>query len=71
MKRRVGEASRCGEGGVTSVCKIDVKIALACSEICKLVGGECVLEGGAGTFQSIGFCSLALIQPVSYESVVC
>lgn len=30
---RVGEAGRCGDGGVTSVCNIDVKIALACSEM--------------------------------------
>lgn len=29
---RVGEAGLWGEGGVTSVCSIDVKIALACSE---------------------------------------
>lgn len=28
---RVGEWGRCGEGGVTSVCRIEVKIALACS----------------------------------------
>ena len=30
---RVGEAGRWGEGGVTSVCNIDVKIAFTCSEI--------------------------------------
>jgi hypothetical protein len=29
---RVGEAGQCGDGGVTSVCSIDVKIALACSD---------------------------------------
>lgn len=28
---RVGEAGRWGEGGVTSVCSIDVNIAFACS----------------------------------------
>jgi hypothetical protein len=28
---RVGEAGRRGEGGVTSVCSIDVKIEFACS----------------------------------------
>ena len=28
---RAGEAGRCGDGGVTSVCNIEVKIAFACS----------------------------------------
>lgn len=28
---RTGETGRRGDGGVTSVCNIDVKIALACS----------------------------------------
>jgi hypothetical protein len=28
---RVGETGRRGEGGVTSVCSMDVKIAFACS----------------------------------------
>lgn len=28
---RAGEAGRCGDGGVTSVCSIEVKIAFACS----------------------------------------
>ena len=30
---RIGEGGRWGEGGVTSLCNIDVKIALACSEM--------------------------------------
>lgn len=28
---RAGEAGRCGDDGVTSVCSIEVKIAFACS----------------------------------------
>jgi len=28
---RVGECGRRGEGGVTSVCRMELKIALACS----------------------------------------